>query len=126
MARFAPNSFYSGAFGTIENNANRRIVVLDSEQSTYANVAAATLADATLDDDDLTEGAGTVSGRRLIVSQFSDIEIDASGDATHVAIVDDDADVVLYITTCTTQTLTDGGTVTIPTWSIEIRAPAAP
>jgi hypothetical protein len=119
MARFAPNSFYSGAFGTIENNANRRIVVMDSEQSTYANVA-------TLDDDDLTEGAGTVSGRRLIVAQFSDIEIDASGDATHVAIVDDDADVVLYITTCTTQTLTDGGTVTIPTWSIEIRAPAAP
>lgn len=126
MARFAPNSFYSGAFATIENAANRRIVVMDSEQTVYANVAAATLAEAALDNDDLLEAAGSVSGRRLIVSQFADVEIDASGDATHVAIVDDDADAVLYVTVCTTQTLTDGGTVTIPTWSIEIRAPAAP
>lgn len=126
MARFAPNAFYTGAFGTIRNGANRRIVIMDSEQSTYANVAAATLADAPIDNDDMTEGAGDVSGRKLTIAQIADIEIDESGDATHVAIVDDDADVVQYITVCTTQTLTDGGTVTIPAWDIEIRAPAAP
>lgn len=126
MARFAPNSFYSGAFNTIRNGANRRIVVLDSEQTVYANVAAATLAEAPIDNDDMTEAAGSVSGRRLNIAQIADVEIDETGDATHVAIVDDDADTVLYVTVCSTQTLTDGGTVTIPTWGIEIRAPGAP
>lgn len=126
MARFAPNSFYSGAFNTIRNGANRRIVVLDSEQTVYANVAAATLAEAPIDNDDMSEAAGSVSGRRLNIAQIADVEIDATGDATHVAIVDDDADTVLYVTVCSTQTLTDGGTVTIPTWGIELRAPAAP
>lgn len=126
MARQAPNSFYSGAFNTIRNGANRRIVIMDSEQTVYANVAAATLAEQTLDNDDLTEAAGSVSGRRLNVAQFADLDIDATGDATHVAIVDDDADIVQYVTVCATQTLTEGGTVTIPTWGIELRAPAAP
>jgi hypothetical protein len=126
MARFAPNAFYSGAFNTIKNGANRRLVVMDSEQATYANVAAATLAEVAIEDTDMTEGAGSVSGRKLTIAQQSDISITDNGDATHVALVDDDADVVLYITTCTTQALTSGGTVTVPAWDIEIRAPAAP
>jgi len=126
MARYAPNGFYTNGFSWIRNGANRRIVVLDSEVSVYANIAAATLAEDDLDDNDLTEGAGMVSGRRLTVAQFSDLDIAQSGDATHVAIVDDDEEEVLYITTCTTQTLTMGGKVTIPSWGIEIRGPAAP
>lgn len=126
MARHAPNSFYSGAFNTLKNGANRRIVVLDSEQTTYANVAAATLAEAAITDSEMAEAAGSVSGRRLNISQMADLDIDESGDATHVAIVDDDADTVLYTTVCATQTLTSGGKVTIPTWGVELRAPAAP
>lgn len=132
MARFAPNAFYSNGFNYIKNGNDsaapngRRIVILDSEQTEYANIAAATLAEAPLIDSQLTEANGTVSGRRLNVAQIADIEIDESGDATHVAIVDDDDDEVLYVTVCTTQTLTDGGTVTIPTWGVELRAPAAP
>jgi len=126
MARFAPNNFYSNGFNSIRNAAARRIVVLTSEITVYANIAAGTLAATALVDANLTEAAGSVSGRRLNVAAFNDISISTSGDATHVAIVDDDADVVQYITTCTTQTLTAAGTVTIPTWGIEVRAPAAP
>jgi len=126
MARHAPNAFYSGSFNTLRNSANRRQVVLDSEVTSYASIAAATLAETPIDNDDMAEAAGSVSGRRLNISQIADIDIDASGDATHVAIVDDDADTVLYVTVCTTQTLTSGGKVTIPGWGIELRAPAAP
>lgn len=126
MARFAPNNFYSNGFNSIRNAAVRRIVVLDAQITTYASIAAGTLAATALVDANLTEAPGAVSGRRLNVAAFNAISISASGDATHVAIVDDDADVVQYITTCTTQTLTAAGTVTIPTWGIEVRAPAAP
>src|SRR5690606_17799202 len=124
--RYAPNGFYFNGFSSIRNGNARRIVVLDSEVTVYANIAAATLAAAALDDNDLTEGAGSVSGRRLIIAQFDDVEILESGDATHVAIVDDDDDEVLYVTVCEEQALTQGGKVTIPSWSIEIRAPEAP
>lgn len=126
MARYAPNSFYSGAFNTIKNGNARRILVLSSEVTVYANLAAATLAEEEITDSEMNEASGAVSGRRLVIDQMADLDITASGDATHVAIVDDDDDAVLYITTCTSQALTNGGTVTIPSWSIEIRAPAAP
>lgn len=126
MARYAPNGFYSGAFNTIKNGNNRRIVVLSAEVTSYASIAAATLAAEDISDSDMTEGAGSVSGRKLTIAQIADIDISANGDATHVAIVDDDDDAILYETVCTTQTLTSGGKVTIPTWAIEIRAPAAP
>lgn len=126
MARYAPNSFYSGSFNTIKNSANRRLVVLDSEITSYASIAAATLAEAAITNSEMTEASGSVSGRRLNISQMADLDIDESGDATHVAIVDDDADTILYETVCTTQTLTSGGKVTVPTWGVEIRAPAAP
>ncbi len=126
MARHAPNGFYSGAFNTIRNGANRRIVALDSEVTSYASIAAASLAAAAVDDDDMAEASGSVSGRRLNIAQIADVEITATGTATHVAIVDDDDEAVLYVTTCTSQALTDGGTVTFPTWGIELRAPGAP
>lgn len=61
---------------------------------------------------------GDVSGRKLAVDAEVDIPISASGDATHIAICS--GTLLLYVTTCTTQTLTSGGTVTVPTWDIEI------
>lgn len=125
MSRYAPNGFYTNGFSSIRNGANRRQVALDSEVTSYAGIADATLAEVALDDEDLTEGAGVVSGRRLTVAQFADVPVTQPGEATHVAIVDDDADEVLYVTVCSTLELNENGTVTFPSWGIEIRAPAA-
>ena len=51
----------------------------------------------------------------------SGVSITNSGDATHVALVDHAGDgQLLLVTTCTTQTLTAGGTVDIPTFDHEI------
>jgi hypothetical protein len=61
---------------------------------------------------------GDVSGRKLAVDEEADIAITTSDTALHIAIVSG-AD-LLYVTTCTSQALTSGGTVTIPTWKIEI------
>lgn len=61
---------------------------------------------------------GDVSGRKLTINQVTDAALIASGDATHVVLCS--GTTLLYATTCTTQTLTSGGTVTIPAWDIEL------
>jgi len=61
---------------------------------------------------------GDVSGRKRAVDAEADIPITASGDATHIALCD--GTTLRYVTTCTLQTLGSGGTVTVPTWDVEI------
>ena len=62
-------------------------------------------------------------GRKLTIAQFAAIEVINTGSAGHIALCDVD-DRLLYVTTCTAQTLTDGNTVTVPTWKISIGDPA--
>lgn len=71
---------------------------------------------------DYTIVNGDTSGRKVTVAQQADIDIDTSGTATHVAICD--ATDLLYVTTCTSQAITSGGTVTVPAWDVEIADPA--
>jgi len=71
---------------------------------------------------DFTVANGDASGRKVTVTQQADVDIDTSGTATHVAICD--AVNLLYVTTCTSQALTAGGTVTIPAWDIELADPS--
>ena len=66
---------------------------------------------------------GTTSGRKLIVDDASHIPISVTGIANHVALCDTVNLKLLYVTTCDTQTLTFGNTVTIPHWNIEIADP---
>jgi hypothetical protein len=61
---------------------------------------------------------GTPDGRKLTINEQAGIAVDASGDATHVAICS--GTVLLYVTTCTQQTLTSGNTVTVPAWIIRL------
>lgn len=65
--------------------------------------------------------AGSPDGRQVQMNQAATIAISNSGTATHVALTDDAN--LLYVTTCTSQALTAGGTVTIPLWTVTIRDP---
>lgn len=100
------------------------MTVCSAQPANFAGIAAVTLASTTLTagvgGGDYTKANGDVSGRKLTVSQQSNISITASGDATHVVL--DDATNV-WGTTCTTQTLTSGGTVTVPAFDAEISDP---
>lgn len=69
---------------------------------------------------DYTLANGDTSGRKLTVLQQSAVPIDTSGTATHVALSISGSSTLLYVTTCTSQSLTSGGTVTVPAWDIEI------
>jgi len=108
----------------IKNNATR-ISVCSSEPTTYTQATSTyKLAIKTISSSDFTGPAdGDVSGRKITVNQAANIEVDASGTAQHVALSDSNNSKLLYVTTCTSQALTEGNTVTIPAWDIEVSDP---
>jgi hypothetical protein len=60
---------------------------------------------------------GDINGRKITVNQQAAITVDASANATHIALCS--GSVLIYVTTCTSQALTAGNTVTVPVWDIE-------
>lgn len=101
------------------------VKVCSAQPTTYAEanatymLAAATVT-AGAGNGSFTLANGDISGRKLTVAQVSNASITNSGTATHVALVITGSSTLLYVTTCTSQALTAGGTVTIPAWDIEI------
>ena len=108
----------------VKNNATR-ISVCSSEPTTYAEATSTyKLAIKTISSSDFTGPAnGDTSGRKITVNQAANINVDSSGTAQHVALSDSNNSKLLYVTTCTSQALTAGNTVTIPAWDIEVSDP---
>ncbi len=95
-----------------------------SQPANHAAIAAASLADVAMtagDGNDYTHANGDTNGRKTTVAQKTGVTIDNTGTANHVALTNG---TIIYVTTCTAQALTAGGTVTFPTWDIEIADPA--
>jgi len=116
MAKWQIDAMLDAALAYISSNATQ-LFVCSGQPANYAGIAAVAL----------TGGAtpgfqspanGDASGRKLAVDEEADIPVTASDDATHIALAS--ADTLLYVTTCTSQALTSGNTVTVPTWDIEI------
>lgn len=109
--------------GLLDKIATGTVISVCSAQPTTRTEAVTTyaLAQTTLTSGDYTKANGDTNGRKITVAQKSGISITASGNATHVAICD--ASNVLLVTTCTTQALTSGGTVTIPAFKAETSDP---
>ena len=86
----------------------------------FGAIAGVTLASVKVDTTSFTKADDT-SGRKVTIAAQSSIPITDSGDATHIALAS--VDTLLYVTTCTTQTLTSGGTVTVPAFKISVADP---
>lgn len=93
--------------------------------ATYASVTAASLATTSLTTGDGNGWTVTndTSGRKVTVTGKSNVAISASGTANHVALVVTGTSTLIYVTTCTSQALATGGTVTIPAWKVNIQDP---
>lgn len=102
------------------------LYVCTAQPANFAGIAAVALADVTLTpgdgNGDFTIGDGDSSGRKLTVAAQSAVPIDTSGSATHIALAEG-GDTLMYVTTCTTQALTSGGTVDVPGWAITVADP---
>lgn len=123
MAKFANDLVMDAAFDFVIAEAERLVVAAGDASGVYASLAAIALADVTVDSGDFSKANGDTNGRKLTVAQQTAVPIDSSGTATHVHIVDDTGTRILLTTTCTSQALTAGGTVTVPTWDDEIGDP---
>jgi hypothetical protein len=102
-----------------------RVVVCSGEPANFAGIAAVALADVAvtpgIGGGDFTSADGDTSGRKVTLLQQAAVPIDVTGTATHISY--DDGVVLLGVTTCTSQALTSGGTVTIPAHDWEFADP---
>ena len=121
MAKWANDSVMDAALDLV---ATGTIVTVCNAQPTTRTEAVTTykLADVVVDGTDFTKANGDVSGRKVTVAAQASVPVDTTGSATHIAVCDGTN--LLYVTTCTAQTLTSGNTVTIPAWDIEISDPS--
>ena len=108
----------------LDKVATGTILTVCSAEPTSRTDAVTTykLADVTIDSADFAKANGDVSGRKVTIAQQDDVPVDSNGTATHVAICDGTD--LLYVTTCTSQVLTAGNTVTVPAWKIEVSDPS--
>ena len=99
------------------------VSVCSTQPTTYAEATSTyMLADNNgLTSTDLALNDGDTSGRKITLSEQATLTIDASGTAAHIAWWGSSGSTLLFVTTCTTQVLTTGGTVTIPAHDFEIR-----
>ena len=91
----------------------------DSNKGTATGKVLARVVNPTLTIEDDT------SGRKCTISAESDVTIDISGDADHIALTDGSSK-LWFVTTCTEQALVAAGTVDIPAWKINVKDPTAP
>lgn len=120
MGKFQDDAMLDAALNYIKNNGTQ-LCVCSTQPTSYAEATSTyKLAIRT----GLTAGSftgpanGDTNGRKLTVNQQATINVDTGGNAQHIAICS--GSVLLYVTTCTPQTLVGGNSVTVPVWDIEI------
>lgn len=126
MPKIMPDATANAYLAKIATGSAIRVCSTLTTGSTYANVVAATLATTSM-----TTGLGNgdytatndTSGRKVTMTQQSNVAISAAGTANHVALTESATSTILYVTTCTSQALATGGTVTIPAWKVNIQDP---
>lgn len=124
MAKSVHNDVLDGALNILKNNVTRQ-TLCSAEPTTYTEGNATfALADVTLASGDFTNADGDTSGRKTTVAAKSAVPVDASGTATHVALLDVANSKLLYVTTCASQAVSAGGTADIGSWKVEIADPS--
>lgn len=118
MAKFANILVHDAALNLVKTATGMTVC---SAQPTTRAEATTTYMLATTAPTFTGPAAGSPDGRQVQMNQAATISISTSGTATHIALTDGTN--LLYVTTCTSQALTAGGTVTIPAWTVTIRDP---
>lgn len=126
MAKWSLDANMDAMLANIADNCDE-LHVCSSQPANFAAIAAAELASVALTlgagNGDYTLADGDTNGRKLTVAAQSGMSITASGTATHIAL-SNGTDTLYYVTTCTSQALTSGGTVDCPAFDIEVADPS--
>ena len=120
MAKWANDSVLDSLLDKVSTAT--QLLVTTNQPTTRANAISNSLASSSLVSGDFTKADGTPNGRQVAIAQKASVPVTASGNATHVALVDGSD--LLYVTTVTAQQLTSGNTVTVPSWTITVADPS--
>jgi hypothetical protein len=121
MPKYSHPDVLDGALDVIRNNANLMTVCNTYPTTRTQAVTTYALADVAMAPADFTKAPGDVSGRKLTVAAKSAVPVDTTGTAIYIALVDGTR--LLYVTTVTSHSLTQGNTVDFPAWDIEVENP---
>jgi len=128
MGMWASSQFYENGLSYLRTQV-KSLCVCSTRPTTLAEAVGSSSTGTslskttTLASTDFVIAAGDVSGKKITIAAFSTRPIHDVGVADHVALVG--STYVLYVTTCTTKSLTTSDSVTIPTWDIEIADPTS-
>lgn len=120
MSKFVPDDTIDKLLEEVAT-ATRMDVTDDVSTPTDLTGTLANVAMVAGDGNDYTIADGDVSGRKVTMSEKTGVSITGTGTALHVIL--SLASVIIDITTCTSQALTSGGTVTFPAWDHEVLDP---
>jgi len=120
MSKVSPNIMLDGALAIVAGGNIQ--YACSSEPADRAAAIAAALADVAMVGGNFVIADGDTSGRKLTVAEKTGVTVDADGTANHIAVCDGTD--LLYVTTCTSQALTSGNTMTFPSWKIELADPS--
>jgi hypothetical protein len=121
MAKWQNDSMLDAAFDWIRARVTIE-TVCNAQPTTYAEATSTyKLADVPMTSTGISLANGDTNGRKMTVAAKNSVSVDTSGTASHIALAGSTgATILLLVTTCTTQALTSGNTVNIPTWDDEI------
>lgn len=121
MAKWVADQVLDGAL-TVLRGATHMVAVA-GQPASFTAAWAGRLAEVPMAPADFVTGPGAISGRKVEVAAKPGVLVFAAGSADHVALVNQAASQLLYVTTCPAQALAAGGSVSFDGWSVEIAAP---
>lgn len=114
------------AYDVVDQADVIRVLSAYAAGDTHATVVTNTLASTAMTvDTDYTKAQGDAGARsrKVTMAAKSGVSVGTTGTATHVALTRTADTTVRLVTECTSQALTSGNTVNIPTWKHEFGIP---
>jgi hypothetical protein len=123
MSKFAPDAVLDAALAEIATSTLLSIVSDATTPTDLTNTLASVSVTAGAGNGDFTIANSDLGGggRMVTITAQSGISISASGTANHIVL--SVGGTIKYVTTCTAQALTSGGTVDVPAWKIGFADP---
>ena len=121
MGKYASDSVMDAALAEIATCTRLDVTSDTSTPTDLTNTLATVTLTAGDGNGDYTIADGDSSGRKVTITQQSDLTITAAGTAKHVVL--SLGGVIKFVTTCTDLVLSTPGTVTVPAFADEIADP---
>lgn len=126
MAKFVDDEVMDAALNHVKNRATKAYICA-GQPTTISHLQNSGVSDGkalgsvVIDSTDFTLANGDVSGRKSTFAQQTGVDIDVTGTADHLALVDNASpEKIFLVTTITSQGVTAGNTATINAFDHEI------